>query len=110
MTDPTEAEALSALAVLFSSTVDQPTRKAANQWLESFQKTPSAWTICDQIIKNQQLQFEARLFSAQTFRQKVYMPLRRLNMISTNSPLLPTEHSGTHCLDYCLNIERETGH
>ena len=55
-------------------------RKDADKWLRKFQETvisfssqiqTDAWSVADQIINDENAPTEARMFAAQTFRQKV---------------------------------------
>lgn len=73
-----ESEVLGALAVLFGAQTDPNQRREANKWLEEFQKTSGAWQVCDAIINNNTQPIDARLFAAQTFRQKVEYDLLQL--------------------------------
>ncbi|KAH6560059.1 hypothetical protein BASA50_003202 [Batrachochytrium salamandrivorans] len=59
--------------------------KDAGLWLETFQKTPAGWSISDSIIRQATLPTEARLFAAQTFRQKIEYDLDDLDTSSRES-------------------------
>ncbi|KAI8910710.1 armadillo-type protein [Powellomyces hirtus] len=53
--------------------------KEVDLWLNSFQKTPAAWSIADQLLRTETLPVGVRLFAAQTIRQKVEYDLKHLD-------------------------------
>ncbi|GAB5592901.1 Nuclear import receptor [Umbelopsis nana] len=67
-----------ALNTLYSGQ-DSAAKKEASQWLESFQKTPDAWSAADYLIKADDSNLETKLFAAQTFRQKITFDLKELD-------------------------------
>ncbi|KAI8889030.1 ARM repeat-containing protein [Backusella circina FSU 941] len=69
---------LEALSTLYSAT-DRQTSREANRWLESFQKKPESWQVADYLLKAEETNTEARLFAAQTFKQKITYDLRDLD-------------------------------
>jgi transportin-3 len=71
-------EVLSWLQILFSAASDAASRKLANANLEAFQRKPVAWVVCGQLLNNQIQPLDARLFAAQTFRQKIEFDLLQL--------------------------------
>ncbi|KAJ1674560.1 Nuclear import receptor, partial [Spiromyces aspiralis] len=75
------AQVISVLKALYQSS-DSGSKKQANDWLQDFQrKQPSAWTTCDAILSAPltELQNEAKLFAAQTLRNKIINDLRDLD-------------------------------
>ena len=80
-------QVLTVIDTLFSSSptarITPAKRKEADDWLKAFQKTvrspshahvqPQAWEIADALISSESAPLEARLFAAQTFRQKVFV-------------------------------------
>eukprot|EP00456_Euglypha_rotunda_P042663 TRINITY_DN3330_c0_g1_i10.p1 TRINITY_DN3330_c0_g1~~TRINITY_DN3330_c0_g1_i10.p1 ORF type:complete len:259 (-),score=15.51 TRINITY_DN3330_c0_g1_i10:11-787(-) len=69
--EPTLKDCLGALSALFSPTTDHDLRKKANEWLIAFQRTRSAWQICDQILSRTGLPEGAYFFVANTLRTKL---------------------------------------
>ncbi|OZJ03568.1 hypothetical protein BZG36_03091 [Bifiguratus adelaidae] len=63
------AQMVKALEALYGS-ADKAHREQAGKWLEEFQKSPEAWTTADLLLKQRDTQQEAKLFAAQTLRQK----------------------------------------
>lgn len=59
-----------ALAAMYSPSASQEQKKEAASFLENFQKTPEAWQAAHQILANNQLPLEYRMFAAQTLRSK----------------------------------------
>ncbi|KAI9011165.1 armadillo-type protein [Gaertneriomyces semiglobifer] len=75
----TADQVLQVLQVLYAGTAtDNAGRKEADTWLNDFQKTPNAWAISDQLLRTETLPQEARLFAAQTLRQKVEFDFSQL--------------------------------
>ncbi|KAJ2957823.1 hypothetical protein NQZ79_g6514 [Umbelopsis isabellina] len=62
-----------ALSTLYSGS-DSDGKKEASRWLESFQRTPEAWSAADYLIKADESNLETKVFAAQTFRQKAIRP------------------------------------
>ncbi|KAI8321900.1 ARM repeat-containing protein [Martensiomyces pterosporus] len=67
---PAVDEVINALNALYQS-ADLKAREQANSWLEQFQKTTQAWTTSDAILGTAELGLEAKLFAAQTLRNKI---------------------------------------
>ncbi|KAI9502275.1 armadillo-type protein [Coemansia spiralis] len=63
-------EVINALNSLYQGT-NLAGREQANTWLEQFQKTKEAWTISDAILGTAELGLEAKVFAAQTLRNKI---------------------------------------
>ncbi|KAJ2345445.1 Nuclear import receptor, partial [Coemansia sp. RSA 2618] len=63
-------EVISALNALYQGT-NLEEREQANAWLEQFQKTTQAWTTADAMLGTAELGLEAKLFAAQTLRNKI---------------------------------------
>ncbi|CAB59809.2 karyopherin/importin-beta family nuclear import receptor Mtr10 [Schizosaccharomyces pombe] len=68
---------LSALATLYANT-DREQKLQANNYLEEFQKSPAAWQICFSILNQDDSSIEAKLFAAQTLRQKIVYDFHQL--------------------------------
>lgn len=49
---------------------DPAVRGQANAWLEAWQQTPEAWSVCSEILEGQ-ASFDAKYMAAQTLRTKV---------------------------------------
>ncbi|GAA99924.1 hypothetical protein E5Q_06627 [Mixia osmundae IAM 14324] len=58
---------------------DRAAKDAANEWLQAFQREPSAWQTCNEILVNAGAPTQARLFAAQSFRAKVIHDLTDLD-------------------------------
>ncbi|KAJ1962199.1 Nuclear import receptor [Dipsacomyces acuminosporus] len=67
---PAVDEVINALNALYQS-ADLNAREQANSWLQQFQKTTQAWTTSDAILGTAGLGLEAKLFAAQTLRNKI---------------------------------------
>ncbi|KAL2916946.1 Nuclear import receptor [Polyrhizophydium stewartii] len=79
-------QVLKALDVLFEDQqASSDAKRQASAWLETFQKTSSAWAISDAIIRREDLPHSARIFAAQTFRQKIEYDLDELDVPSQES-------------------------
>ncbi|KAJ2609513.1 Nuclear import receptor [Coemansia sp. RSA 1804] len=63
-------EVINALNSLYQGS-DLVGREQANAWLERFQKTTEAWTTSDAILGTAELGPEAKMFAAQTLRNKI---------------------------------------
>ncbi|KAJ2233203.1 Nuclear import receptor [Coemansia sp. RSA 485] len=70
-------EVVNALKALYQGT-SQAEREQANVWLGQFQRTPGAWTTADAILGDDNLGVEAKLFAAQTLRNKIISDLAEL--------------------------------
>ncbi|KAK9459739.1 armadillo-type protein [Lipomyces oligophaga] len=68
---------LQALSALYSGS-DRQTREQAGQFLEQFQKSSEAWTICHSILGSSDGPLEAKLFAAQTLRSKIIYDMHQL--------------------------------
>ncbi|KAJ2171212.1 Nuclear import receptor, partial [Coemansia sp. RSA 551] len=78
MADQTSAhEVISALNALYQGT-NLEEREQANAWLEQFQKTTQAWTTADAMLGTPTLGLEAKLFAAQTLRNKIILGVSEL--------------------------------
>ncbi|KAJ2502789.1 Nuclear import receptor [Coemansia sp. RSA 1972] len=78
MADQTSAnEVISALNALYQGT-NLEEREQANAWLEQFQKTTQAWTTADAMLATPALGLEAKLFAAQTLRNKIIVGVSEL--------------------------------
>ncbi|KAJ2538294.1 Nuclear import receptor [Coemansia sp. RSA 1853] len=78
MADQTSAnEVIRALNALYQGT-NLEEREQANAWLEQFQKTTQAWTTADAMLGTSTLGLEAKLFAAQTLRNKIILGVREL--------------------------------
>ncbi len=51
---------------------DPTIRGQANAWLEGWQQTPEAWSVCSEILEGQ-ASFDAKYMAAQTLRTKVHL-------------------------------------
>ncbi|KAL5032389.1 hypothetical protein BDV3_000966 [Batrachochytrium dendrobatidis] len=79
-------QVLEALDALYNSKDNSKySRKEAGIWLETFQKTSTAWSISDSIVRQSNVPSEARLFAVQTFRQKIEYDLDELDVASRES-------------------------
>ncbi|CEP62879.1 mRNA transport regulator MTR10 LALA0_S06e05952g [Lachancea lanzarotensis] len=78
---------------------DRETKKQALHFLEEYQKSSEAWSICHHILASQETQYGAELqvFAAQTLRNKVTYDLAQLGgqLVDFKSSLLEliTKHS-----------------
>ncbi|KAL9941135.1 hypothetical protein V8E36_000623 [Tilletia maclaganii] len=73
-----------ALHALYQSS-DNDARRAADQWLRDFQKTPQAWQTANELLLAQDQPLEARIFAAQTFRSKAVYDLDQVPVASLPS-------------------------
>lgn len=71
-------QAEQALAAMYSPTAPQAQKKEAATFLENFQKSAEAWLIAHQLLANNQLPLEYRMFAAQTLRSKATYDLLQL--------------------------------
>ncbi|KAJ2726460.1 Nuclear import receptor [Coemansia sp. Benny D115] len=78
---PSVSEVVNALNALYQGT-SQEARDQANLWLGQFQKTPQAWETSNAILCSTDLGLEARLFAAQTLRNKIISDLAELGEAS----------------------------
>lgn len=82
-----------------TSVTDQETKKQALQYLEHFQKSPEAWSLCHDILssKDNQTTTEVQVFASQTLRNKVTYDLTQLgdqkNAFKTSLLELIVHHS-----------------
>jgi len=70
MATDTRTTLLQALQALYQSQ-NKEIRDRANAWLEQFQQTVEAWSICDSILHDSASSQEARYFCSQTLRTKI---------------------------------------
>ncbi|KAI8642121.1 armadillo-type protein [Parasitella parasitica] len=79
MSTEATASVLKALSSLYGTTNRQANREA-NRWLEAFQKKPEAWAVANSLMKLPEIENNvgARLFAAQTLKQKITYDLRDL--------------------------------
>lgn len=77
--DPTLPQVLAALCALFSNSSDT---KNATLWLESFQRSPAAWTLVSTLLSDPTQPPEYRLFCAQTLRLKIELDLNQVPLAS----------------------------
>ncbi|KAJ3208117.1 Nuclear import receptor, partial [Dinochytrium kinnereticum] len=75
---PTLEIVVSAIVALYNGDGDQ--REKADRWLEDFQKTPEAWKISDQILREDGMKAEALMFAAQNLRKKILLDLSQLDL------------------------------
>ncbi|KAJ1895434.1 Nuclear import receptor, partial [Kickxella alabastrina] len=71
------SEVANALTALYQGT-SQEARDQANAWLGQFQKTTQAWSTSDAILGSEELGPEAKMFAAQTLRNKIITDLEEL--------------------------------
>ncbi|KAG9299539.1 hypothetical protein G9A89_020710 [Geosiphon pyriformis] len=69
---------LAEISALYQSN-DKAEREQANAWLQSFQKTPEAWAIADQMLRMPEVSAEAHYIAARTFRSKITYDLHQLD-------------------------------
>ncbi|TPX49561.1 hypothetical protein SeMB42_g01357 [Synchytrium endobioticum] len=75
---PSTEQVLAAIQQLYLPSSDKSKQRDANIWLEDFQKTPSAWTVADTLLRSPAVGPEAHTFAAQTFRQKIMYDLEQI--------------------------------
>ncbi|KAI8899929.1 armadillo-type protein [Globomyces pollinis-pini] len=74
-TQPTQLEVLEALNTLYiEKSTNGNQRREASKWLAKYQKMSIAWQISDNILR-MDAPIEMKVFSAQTFRQKIEFDL-----------------------------------
>ncbi|KAJ1922290.1 Nuclear import receptor [Mycoemilia scoparia] len=80
------SQVISILETLYKNS-DPSAKKQANDWLQDFQKKPEAWMVVDTILRTplSELQAEAKMFSAQTLRNKIINDLSDLDSSAVNS-------------------------
>ncbi|KAL7753705.1 Nuclear import receptor [Sorochytrium milnesiophthora] len=89
------SQLLQAISTLYQPTTDAATRKAASDWLESFEKQREAWELAARLLRDASVPTEARIFSAQVIRHKVSTELHTLDV----SQLDPLRQSMIDCLN-----------
>lgn len=66
-----------ALDTMYSG-ADQSAKKEATIFLEAFQKSPEAWTLCQELLDNSNEPIQFRMFAAQTLRAKTTYDLSQV--------------------------------
>uniref|UniRef100_A0AC34GR35 Importin N-terminal domain-containing protein n=1 Tax=Panagrolaimus sp. ES5 TaxID=591445 RepID=A0AC34GR35_9BILA len=68
---------------LSSQNTDQ--RHAADKWLLEFQRSIHAWSTCDKLLNDNERNYSATVFAAQTMRRKILMDFSELPQDSYDS-------------------------
>ena len=61
-----------ALLALHGASAQPQQRAAASRYLEGFQREKEAWPLCVQLLAESGASLHARLYAAQTLRQKIH--------------------------------------
>ncbi|KAH7104256.1 ARM repeat-containing protein [Auriculariales sp. MPI-PUGE-AT-0066] len=72
-------QSIAAALQVFSGAPSKDALEQANTWLQEFQHSTDAWTVCNLVLADPAQPEPARIFAAQTFRAKVIYDLNQLD-------------------------------